>query len=408
MNRILPYRDGKSAHITSGYFVTRPVGSSPHRGIDFNYVGGQRGINLTNPPIYAPISGIVVKTGGAYGVIAIRDGDGLVHKLLHTNSQLVQEGQSVEAGTLVGTMGDTGAPKSNHVHYEIVRGNQTIDPAEYWNYRDTNINKGLPSDYGLRGTDAPDWVLRDSLPPDCFLSNTDILMADSTIKNIQNIKIGDVVSSFKYDNKEKKYAEHRASVSKIFVNITRRVVDLRGLHCTPGHVFLTGDTDADGHGRFDTIASILRHDGTLVEQDATVIRARTGARLGQAEDALVSVVYTDTPKAGRPGPERRVLVRAGIPLPPVMIAGKAAPAKSLAQHLVDNSITLLADGRLRTPDGAVHDACNWPEGDTPFDSHEARNWIVQDDGRPYCPPWIRDLVPEDETVGLRVVGALSA
>ena len=154
--------------------------------------------------------------------------------------------------------------------------------------------------------------------------------------------------------------------------------------------------------------AILRDDGTLVEQNAFIIRARTGARIGHPDDALVSIAYNSMIADGQPGPERRALVRAGIPLPPVMIKDSLAPAQTLAQHLADHGITPQADGRLRTPDGTIHDACNWPEGATPFDTHEARNWIVQADGVPYCPPWIRDLVAEDETEGLRVVGALSA
>ncbi|KMO44979.1 hypothetical protein VQ03_00135 [Methylobacterium tarhaniae] len=180
------------------------------------------------------------------------------------------------------------------------------------------------------------------------------------------------------------------------------------MRCTPGHIFLTGEVDASGQHRFAPIASILRDDGTLVERDATIIRARTGAKLGQANDALVSVVYRDQSIADQAAPERRTLVRAGIPLPSVIIKDTLAPAQSLAQHLADHGITPLADGRLRTPDGTIHDACNWPEGATPFDTHEARNWIVQANGVPYCPPWIRDLVAEDETEGLRVVSALSA
>ncbi|WP_425339755.1 hypothetical protein [Methylobacterium platani] len=77
-------------------------------------------------------------------------------------------------------------------------------------------------------------------------------------------------------------------------------------------------------------------------------------------------------------------------------------------HDVQVPLEVAAGIRLRLPDGAIHDACNRPEGATPFDTHEARNWIVQADGEPYCPPWIRDRVPEDETEGLRVVGARSA
>ncbi|WP_167376032.1 Hint domain-containing protein [Methylobacterium tarhaniae] len=298
------------------------------------------------------------------------------------------------------------------------------NPREFKNVED-NIRRGIdgipgineiPWRFGEVSTDGRitrfaslefEGSLLEFINKSCFLSGTDVSISKGKSIQIQNIKKGDYVESF--DSYSDVISQiFTKKVKNIYTNITNVVVDVRGLRCTPGHIFLTGEVDASGQHRFAPIASILRDDGTLVERDATIIRARTGAKLGQANDALVSVVYRDQSIADQAAPERRTLVRAGIPLPSVIIKDTLAPAQSLAQHLADHGITPLADGRLRTPDGTIHDACNWPEGATPFDTHEARNWIVQANGVPYCPPWIRDLVAEDETEGLRVVSALSA
>jgi hypothetical protein len=240
----------------------------------------------------------------------------------------------------------------------------------------------------------------------CFLAGTAIAMGDGSNKSIEFICVGDIIKAFDPKNMHGPNALVSRSVTRIFRNITNKIIDLRGLYCTPGHHFLT--IKHQNEVKFSKVCDILTEDGIIITENRSLIRARTGVQLMEADDALIGVVYRDPSEADHPGPEHRVLVRAGIPLPPVMIKDSLAPAQTLAQHLADHGITPLADGRLRTPDGTIHDACNWPEGATPFDTHEARNWIVQADGVPYCPPWIRDLVAEDETEGLRVVGALSA
>jgi putative chitinase len=72
---MLPQNNGINPHVTHQYGEPRVNG--PHKGIDFNYEGGQNGINLTHPNIYSPISGTVIDpVGGTWGVIRIRDEDG--------------------------------------------------------------------------------------------------------------------------------------------------------------------------------------------------------------------------------------------------------------------------------------------------------------------------------------------
>ena len=136
MNIMLPQQDGKLPHVTGNYGDIRANGKI-HFAIDSNYQGGQTGINMNNPTIHAPINGTVTFVGGQYGTIKIRDANGNSHEILHTNSQNVAKGQSVNAGDPIGSMGGTGPKGANeyqqHVHYQMKgpKGNP-IDPKDWW------------------------------------------------------------------------------------------------------------------------------------------------------------------------------------------------------------------------------------------------------------------------------------
>jgi Ca2+-binding RTX toxin-like protein len=135
VNGILPPTGSDSPHITSGYGV--PRASGPHGGIDMNYLGGQSGINLTHPNVHAPVGGTVTFVGGQYGTVKITDANGYSHQILHLHTQSVSVGQTITAGTVIGTMGGRGPSGANayaqHVHYQLKdpKGRRA-DPEEYW------------------------------------------------------------------------------------------------------------------------------------------------------------------------------------------------------------------------------------------------------------------------------------
>ncbi|WP_346730894.1 M23 family metallopeptidase [Bradyrhizobium sp. 21] len=62
---------------------------------------------------------------GTSGRIAIRDRNGFLHEILHTDRQYVRVGQPVAAGQLIGAMGNVGVithdgrPGAHHVHYQL-------------------------------------------------------------------------------------------------------------------------------------------------------------------------------------------------------------------------------------------------------------------------------------------------
>ncbi|QZP34359.1 peptidoglycan DD-metalloendopeptidase family protein [Pseudomonas sp. DR48] len=136
MLRVLPPVNGQQPHITGHYGEQRPSG--PHGGTDFNYIGGQAGINLQYPKVYAPIAGVVTFTGGTYGTIKIKDAEGNSHEILHTSSHIVSVGATVAAGDEIGAMGGQGpngaAQYPRHVHYQMKSPtNALISPEIWWN-----------------------------------------------------------------------------------------------------------------------------------------------------------------------------------------------------------------------------------------------------------------------------------
>lgn len=142
MDLILPPTGGRSAHITGHYGEVRAKG--PHGGSDFNYVGGQAGINLAHPPVHSPVAGEVVFVGGNYGTVTIRDADGNEHKLLHMDTQTVRLHQRVSAGDQIGTMGGRGPGDRNHyaqhVHYQMKdRDGHAVNPELFWRDRDVPL-----------------------------------------------------------------------------------------------------------------------------------------------------------------------------------------------------------------------------------------------------------------------------
>lgn len=142
MDLILPPVGGRSAHITGHYGEVRAKG--PHGGSDFNYVGGQAGINLTHPSVHSPVAGEVVFVGGHYGTVTIRDAEGNEHKLLHMDTQTVRLHQQVAAGDQIGTMGGRGPGDRNHyaqhVHYQMKdRDGRALNPELFWRDRDVSL-----------------------------------------------------------------------------------------------------------------------------------------------------------------------------------------------------------------------------------------------------------------------------
>lgn len=111
--------------------VTSPFGmrgTGDHKGVDF---GSKMGT-----PVKAATAGTIItaKTGdnGGYGnLVAIRAEDGTETRYAHLSSINVQPGQQVRAGEIVGQSGNTGKSTGPHLHFEVIKNGQQVDPAQY-------------------------------------------------------------------------------------------------------------------------------------------------------------------------------------------------------------------------------------------------------------------------------------
>jgi murein DD-endopeptidase MepM/ murein hydrolase activator NlpD len=98
-----------------------------HQGMDFKTPVGTA--------VYAPKSGVVSridwKLRGNGHCLEIRFEDGVAAKFLHLSAVKVSRGASVRAGQLVALTGNTGHSTAPHLHYQLNRGQQTLDPIDY-------------------------------------------------------------------------------------------------------------------------------------------------------------------------------------------------------------------------------------------------------------------------------------
>ncbi|MCK0068216.1 M23 family metallopeptidase [Kordiimonas laminariae] len=97
---------------------------SPHYGLD---IAGPVGT-----PIVAPAGGIVTLAAPDFllegGIVIIDHGYGVSSTLFHMNSVDVQEGQRIEQGEPIGTIGSKGRSSGPHVDWRINWGNVRLDP----------------------------------------------------------------------------------------------------------------------------------------------------------------------------------------------------------------------------------------------------------------------------------------
>ncbi|MCP4201401.1 MAG: M23 family metallopeptidase [bacterium] len=130
------------------FVLTSPFGTrrSPFtKKIDFH-----PGIDMAAPvgtPIYAPADAVVVFAGRyplkqsvswwRYGnLVALRNGEGFITLFGHCDEIGVRNGQRVEQGTVIATVGNTGWSTSPHLHYEVRHrdgdeGFRPVDPRIY-------------------------------------------------------------------------------------------------------------------------------------------------------------------------------------------------------------------------------------------------------------------------------------
>jgi murein DD-endopeptidase MepM/ murein hydrolase activator NlpD len=120
------------AVLTSGCgYRTDPMGGGTeglHKGVDL--------VGAEGSPIKAALPGVVVEHWPApdgyysghpvYGGLVVIETDGTYLLYGHLENTRVHEGQHVEAGDIIGVMGDNGVSTGPHLHFEVV-----VDPLKY-------------------------------------------------------------------------------------------------------------------------------------------------------------------------------------------------------------------------------------------------------------------------------------
>ena len=64
-------------------------------------------------------------------MVEIDHGNGLVTRYAHLSKALVEEGDSVQQGTVLGKMGSSGRSTGPHLHYEVRVDGEPVDPERY-------------------------------------------------------------------------------------------------------------------------------------------------------------------------------------------------------------------------------------------------------------------------------------
>jgi len=128
--RKLPLANPAPGHSISSRFGVRkdPLIGMPalHSGMDFRAPFGF--------PARATAAGVVTKAGwnGGYGrMVEIDHGGGFVTRYAHLSKVLVAPDQKVVAGDEVGEVGSSGRSTGPHLHYEVRRGGDAIDPLRF-------------------------------------------------------------------------------------------------------------------------------------------------------------------------------------------------------------------------------------------------------------------------------------
>jgi murein DD-endopeptidase MepM/ murein hydrolase activator NlpD len=125
---------GARGNITNGFgFSKHPFtgGAYVHMGIDIAWAYGT--------PIVATANGKVLKVDfdpmGLGQYVVIRHDFGFHTRYGHLDRSVVQKGQEVRRGQVIGYMGNSGLSTGPHLHYEVGIGTNLVDPKQFLSIR---------------------------------------------------------------------------------------------------------------------------------------------------------------------------------------------------------------------------------------------------------------------------------
>ena len=98
-----------------------------HKGMDFKVEVGT--------DVVSPKAGTVVRTDWNFkyngNCAEVKFDDGTLARFLHLSDTVAQPGQRLAAGAVVGLSGNTGRSTAPHLHYELEKSGQVVDPVKY-------------------------------------------------------------------------------------------------------------------------------------------------------------------------------------------------------------------------------------------------------------------------------------
>jgi murein DD-endopeptidase MepM/ murein hydrolase activator NlpD len=100
--------------------------SSMHKGID---IAAKQGSDIV-----AMADGLVIFSGrkSGYGnIVEVRHANGLETRYAHNQRNVVKEGDLIRKGQVIAKLGSTGRSTGPHVHFEVRRNGEAVDPMRY-------------------------------------------------------------------------------------------------------------------------------------------------------------------------------------------------------------------------------------------------------------------------------------
>jgi murein DD-endopeptidase MepM/ murein hydrolase activator NlpD len=113
--------------VSSGFGIRNDPftgGLAMHEGLDFTAMSGTT--------VVATAKGTVTRSGWDFGygnVVEVQHAEGFATRYAHLSKRLVQVGDTVERGGLLGEVGSTGRSTGPHLHYEVFIKDRVINPA---------------------------------------------------------------------------------------------------------------------------------------------------------------------------------------------------------------------------------------------------------------------------------------
>lgn len=128
---IQPVKNEELKHMASGFgYRSDPFTKIRkfHKGMDFSAKPGT--------PIYATGDGLVLKADGSlsgYGNhIEISHGYGYLTLYAHLSKYNIKPGQKVKRGDIIGYVGSTGRSEAPHLHYEVHKNGEVVNPLNFY------------------------------------------------------------------------------------------------------------------------------------------------------------------------------------------------------------------------------------------------------------------------------------